>query len=601
MKTVQDLRSIQSQAILRLNCPGYGQASALYKASAGPLTDYKVIIVNPLSILHLFEEQTDLVKQIDIAISEGLTSFKLSDNELINKISAEVDHRSSEILQFLGQGGLLVYYLCRPFVLIGSSRSLDNYAWMCGLAPDQAGQSTLGEQTIRHMSTVAHGRNIDKTADSENSEFNKYFDQPGLEWNTIIRSEFLTEGYTALATAGPKKCIAGQFLVGDFGGQIVFLPAPYSPDFDRTLIDCIYQWHTNNLAKGSNDSNTLPDIPKPPEAISEPKTPITSATKPLAKTLVEPALNPLADKVSSTAEETNTEPPPKNTKLKQLFAEQSTSVTSSRNQAPSPVREKLPPSPNSNNLKKEEPDKDSPPEKILAELKQSLPITAGVTSQPEPAPPENNNVLPEEEEVSWAADYQLLGIDSLVAETNSVHTQILQLQRQIAAKEETIGFLETVKMPLLSGQGGSFLESCKAIINGVGWAVKPFGLNKNELLLNDNGQSVALVGIYLSKGQAERVELANLAESMINYWNQHTSELKGIFIACPFANTDIASRQEPDFGQTMIEFAKRKNICLLSTLQLLYIYRDIRLGKTDAKSLRQTILTSSGLLTGFTQ
>jgi len=564
MKTEQDLRSIQSQAILRLNCPGYGQASALTRGSARHLTEYKVIIVNPLSILHIFDGQADIVRQIDIAISDGLTSFKLADDQLINKLSSEIELRSQEILQFLGQGGLLVYYLCRPFVLTGSSRFLDNYAWLCGLAPDQSGQSTLSVRVIRHMSTAAHGRNIDKTDAADSSGFSKYFDQSGLEWNTIIRAEYLSEGYTALALAGPKKCISGQLMVGDGGGQVVFLPAPYSPDFDRTLIDCIYQCHTNNLTQ---DSSPIPEIAPAAEPVLEKsqkdasphKTEVASVSKSFSTTVVEPCLNP----------------PPADIKTK-------------------PTEENI------------QSAKKSTPEKVLEELRQSLPATA--TPAPAPVPhvekdlPEKTNMPRKEADIeNWAANYSLLGIDKIVAETQAVREQITQLERQIASQEEMFGFLEAVKAPLLSGKGGSLVESCKMILNAFGWASKALGSNPEQLLLNENGQPIAITQISLSKGSVERAQLARLAESMINYWNEQTSELKGILIACPFADTVFDQRQEPDFTEMVIEFARRKNVCLLSTLQLLHIYRDIGLGKVDGNSIRQTILACSGCLPGFTK
>ncbi len=281
MKTVQDLQSIQSQAILRLNCPGYGQALGLSRDSAGPLTNYRVIIVNPLSILHLFDIQLDIVKQIDMAIGDGLTSFKLDDDRIINQISTEIEYRSKEMVQFVEQGGLLVFYLCRPFVLMGNSKYVDNYAWLGKMAPDQSGSSTMSEQTVRHMSTVAHGRNVDKTPEAENTEFSKYFDQPGLEWNTIIRTEFLSDNYTVLALAGPKKCIAGQLKIGDCGGQVVFLPAPYSPDFDHSLVDCIYQWHKNNMRDDPGLVEEVAVVQDTMPEVNGQEIEITSVTSPL--------------------------------------------------------------------------------------------------------------------------------------------------------------------------------------------------------------------------------------------------------------------------------------------------------------------------------
>ena len=115
MKTVQDLKSIQTQSILRLNCPGFGQSAFLYTGNALRLTEYKVIIVNPLSILHLFGGEADILKQVDVALVDGVTSYRLADDQLINKLSGQIEQRWQEFIEFLAQGGLLIYYLCRPF------------------------------------------------------------------------------------------------------------------------------------------------------------------------------------------------------------------------------------------------------------------------------------------------------------------------------------------------------------------------------------------------------------------------------------------------------------------------------------------------------
>ncbi len=230
------------------------------------------------------------------------------------------------------------------------------------------------------------------------------------------------------------------------------------------------------------------------------------------------------------------------------------------------------------------------PATIITELQPSVPIEAATV----PPPIEE---LPQQR--IWAADYSLVGINRILEETKFVRAQMLQLEKQIAIKEETISFLEALKVPLLTGKEGSLLESCKITLNVLGWASKPWLQNTNELILIDSAQPVALTRIAVSKGQAERGELAHLAESMINYWNEHTYELKGILIACPFTDTPFDQRPEPDFTDAVIEFAKRKNICLLSTLQLLYITRDLRLARVQAATMRQTILACSGCLPGF--
>jgi len=232
------MKSIQREQVLRLNCPGFGEESYLTIGKAKPLDNYDVIIANPVSILHLFDREPDVLKEIDGKLDEGLTSFTLKNDALLQALESDLKKRIFELVSFLERGGLLVYYLCRPFLLQGTSLSMDNYFWLESLAPD-----TPVENNVRHMSAVSHGRTIEPTEQADKSEFATYFQQSGLEWNTIIRTDFLTEGYIVLATAGPRKCIAAHLIAGDNGGRIIFLPAPYSPDFDRTLMDCVNNWY----------------------------------------------------------------------------------------------------------------------------------------------------------------------------------------------------------------------------------------------------------------------------------------------------------------------------------------------------------------------
>lgn len=234
-----NMRSIPKQRILRVNCPGYGVDSYFDLKEAKELKKFTAIIVNPSSIVHLYKKDQDLARRVDEAIAQGQTSLSVADDEILRSIEQEVETRIIQLSDFLTQGGVLVYFLSRPFTIYGPTLSLDNYCWLESLAPDQP-----NEPNIRQMSAVSQGRLVDLSETGLQSEFGAYLLQQGIEWSTIIREEKLTDGYSALATAGPKKCIAGQLFIMNNTGRVVFLPAPFSPDFDRTLISCLNAWYS---------------------------------------------------------------------------------------------------------------------------------------------------------------------------------------------------------------------------------------------------------------------------------------------------------------------------------------------------------------------
>ncbi len=233
------MRTIPKERILRVNCAGYGTEAHWNLGRAKSLNNYSAIIVNPVSIAHLFDKDPELVRKVEQCLAEGNTTLTIDDDLLLRNLAAEIDSRVLELSDFLTQGGVLVYFLCRPFVIQGPSLALDNYYWLESLAPDQP-----AERNVRHMSAVSHGRLIEPTEDGSISEFAPYLLQHGLEWSTLIRTEYLTEGYSVMAEAGSKKCIAGQLFIVESSGKVVFLPSPYSPDFDKTLIDCLNGWYT---------------------------------------------------------------------------------------------------------------------------------------------------------------------------------------------------------------------------------------------------------------------------------------------------------------------------------------------------------------------
>lgn len=255
-------RQIAADRVLRLNCPGFGEENHLNIGRAKPLDNYQAIIANPVSLLHLFDKGPEPTRRINQLLEEGVNQLNVPDDALIQELINESDARLEELIPFLSQGGLLVYFLCRPFVLAGPSISVDNYDWLSVYAPAQKNPPDNGS---RQMSALSHGRLIEPTEEgsSTDCEFAQYFQQTGLEWNTIIRTDFLSSNYSVLAQAGAKKCISAQFWAGDNGGKVVFLPAPYSPDFDRLLMDGVNRWYNDAIDKGYIQHQEVPNIAKP--------------------------------------------------------------------------------------------------------------------------------------------------------------------------------------------------------------------------------------------------------------------------------------------------------------------------------------------------
>lgn len=130
------MSNLSADKVLRVNCPGFGVSSTLPLGEAKPLAMYDVIVINPTSIVHLFEPKSDVARQIDQVLANGESSLKLENDSTLESISAELELREHELRQFLSKGGLLVYFLAAPFVVHGDDQSMDNYIWLYEWAPD---------------------------------------------------------------------------------------------------------------------------------------------------------------------------------------------------------------------------------------------------------------------------------------------------------------------------------------------------------------------------------------------------------------------------------------------------------------------------------
>jgi len=764
------MKSIRKEQILRLNCPGYGEDSYLTMGRAKSLDNYDVIVANPVSILHLFDRDQDVLKDVNSKLDEGLTSFTLKNDGLLQSLESDLKKRIFELVSFLERGGLLIYYLCRPFLLQGNSLSMDNYFWLESLAPD-----TPVENNVRHMSAVSHGRTIDPTDQADRSEFASYFKQPGLEWNTIIRTDFLTEGYIVLATAGPRKCIAAHLIAGDNGGRILFLPAPYSPDFDRTLIDCVNNWYNNREAAAGNLETeptvsvvaeassaaasaqaSLPRFPQPdsdflkPEPLEEPPKSAASnkhlsasrsgMTSIRSSRTGMPAQNPNSSRTGlppvqkfdartsrnqpgsderATAEDILDSVEANAGDLTPVLSEHTTSDIGAAFQTLNDPLPQLPPQagPTASDLLKElevvapgdssgrnllkemedlsvkpvsvpvfepsvpvfetavpvfepvpEPERSQPdlgkpegytywsqsppsetaktvasepePKSPAVPVSQNIePVVGEAKWVPEPAqkrqpeptasdadvpknqPTEqklsshrddaNNNgeQVPEAKDLmkkmenmtktvgtEWCNDYSFPDLEELKREKSQLTDAIRQTQAKIAALENKISQLDGLKNALLGSEGEELMGACSRVFKRLGWTAKPSDMD--ELLLSMEHPE-ALARIVRTTNALRGTDLAPLAQSVITHWGEHEVEPKGVFVACTWANRAPIERGEPDFTDALAEFAQKKSLCLMTTMQLLCMYRDLELGKVSAEEIRRRIVETNGRLQGF--
>lgn len=551
------MSSLPEEKVLRINCPGFGTSTTLPLGEAKPLAMYDVIIINASSVLHMFDDKSDVLKQIETLQTDGMTSYRAEDDSLLESITAELDLRTQELMQFLKKGGLLIYFLAPPFTMHGPSITMDNYSWLGDWAPDKPSGPNQ-----RNMSATIRGKAIELTPEAGNSVWQPYLKQTNLEWSTIIRNENLSEGYVSLATAGPNKCIAGFKQSGPKGGMVVFLPAPFEKGFEEKLKDCLDKWYTtlhNEEAASTSEpapsglanlSNSLSSL------LTDEEEPVKAAEPTKGKKAEKSALDDLMGEIPAAPAAAEKTPE---------FFDFDKSENNNNHEPKVAATES----------------NDNPEAKdLIRKMEQEI------STKP---------VVPE-----WCAKFSFTELDGLRQQLTDLQEEMRLSQLKAADLQNRIEVTEDLKNSLLSSQGEHLTLACTRVFETLGWNVKPALGSPEELWLLEEDKTQAIVNLVYTTTQPNRSELAALAESVITYWGAHEVEPKGILVASTWADKHPQDRKDEDYPETMNEFAKRKNLCLLTTAQLLSIYRDLTVNETDPKEIREIILTTSGRITGFT-
>ncbi len=198
----------------------------------------------------------------------------------------------------------------------------------------------------------------------------------------------------------------------------------------------------------------------------------------------------------------------------------------------------------------------------------------------------------------WCKRYFSDELKHLNKELETLNDQIKQTQDMIKKIEGQAALTKGLRNTLLTADGDDLIEACKRVFGLAGWKVTQSDEDKHEFLLEHDDEKVAIARVISIKGTAERSHLGQLSISQTRYWCEKGVEPKGVLIVG--RQSEKAPKERgADANEEVTEYASSKNVCLLNTLQLLAIYRDIALKDGKSHELRSSIHESKGWLKGL--
>lgn len=196
----------------------------------------------------------------------------------------------------------------------------------------------------------------------------------------------------------------------------------------------------------------------------------------------------------------------------------------------------------------------------------------------------------------WAKEYPLPFVDDAKAKGEKLREQIRTMQGELADLEEKLAAVEGIKNYLLASAGDDLSKTCSVVFEHLGWEVDRASSTTQQLVLKKGGVGAAIARIISTSGEPDPNELAQLLSDQTAYWSKHKVEPKGIMVIG--MSPELPPEDRPDLPADYVQYVARKNVCVLTTTQLLDMYMDVVWQGGDQAAAMDDLLETNGALPG---
>jgi pSer/pThr/pTyr-binding forkhead associated (FHA) protein len=210
----------------------------------------------------------------------------------------------------------------------------------------------------------------------------------------------------------------------------------------------------------------------------------------------------------------------------------------------------------------------------------------------------SGNTMQDTKVPDWCSKYFASELNLLVKDLDNLNEQVRNAQNKIKEVENRLAATKSLRNTLLTSTGEDLVEACGKVLARLGWRVKIVEDDKQELRL-ESDDKVSICRIIWTPGLPERTHLGQLSIAQTRFWCEQGAEPKGILIAAQAEDKPPPKITDSDYSGELADYASKKNVLMLTTLQLLAMYKEIALNEGSAEALRSSIHTSSGWLKGY--
>lgn len=251
-----------------------------------------------------------------------------------------------------------------------------------------------------------------------------------------------------------------------------------------------------------------------------------------------------------------------------------------------------------------------PKEEPAKEAPRAQPEVAAAASQlPQAAQPAKesgslgNNQVGLLTESATVAASELKQLDEQLANLNEQLKTLHQRFEDISNHVSQLGQMREGLSAKQSLSGEDLTNLCFTVFAEIGFQVSAIepesGKDRQDLKL-DTAETTAIVRMAGPMGDDERTQLRQLAMAQARFWLEGKPEPKGILVVSS-AEASSGVPSERTFSEDLAKYAMKKDVCLMTTSQLLCIHSSMMNDGAQALVVQNQILETSGWLRGFLQ
>jgi hypothetical protein len=197
---------------------------------------------------------------------------------------------------------------------------------------------------------------------------------------------------------------------------------------------------------------------------------------------------------------------------------------------------------------------------------------------------------------AWHDQYLIPGeaqMAGLLEQIEKALAEVTAMREQKLAEKRDLGYLKR----LFTDEGPSLRHAVATALKGMGFEVQPGARGKDELIVKA-GEATAIVLVRGKTTAASDADAVELDKAVQRYAKAHGVMPKGILVVNSFRDLPLLERREATYSIAMQGYARKRDQCLVTGLQLLCLTFDARRA-ADSAPARDELLQTVGQFLRF--